>query len=76
MSYAQGAEKLSKTKEIDINGDKTMILPKDPMLVTIDMTILQYKKRHDKSEWSIEIQLCEEMILDLENIKDQYLILR
>ena len=50
-----------------------MTLPKDPMLVTIESTINQYKKRHDKSEWSIEIQLCEEMILDLENIKNQYL---
>jgi len=50
-----------------------MTLPKDSMLVMIDMITDQYKKRHDKSEWSIEIQLCSEIILDLENIKERYL---
>lgn len=49
-----------------------MTLPKDPVLVVIDYKIDSYKKRHDKSEWSIEQQLCEEMILDLQEIREKY----
>ena len=49
-----------------------MTLPKNRILVMIDSVIDQYEKRHDKSEWSIEQQLCQEILLDLLDIKKAF----
>ena len=47
-----------------------MSLPKDRKLVLIDRLIDGYKKRHDNSEFLIQIQLCEEILLDLQDIRN------
>lgn len=46
-----------------------MTLPKDERLVLIDRLIDGYRRRIDNSEFSIQIQLCEEIILDLQDIR-------
>ena len=47
-----------------------MTLPKDERLILIDRLIDGYRRRIDNSEFSIQIQLCEEIILDLQDIRN------
>jgi len=47
-----------------------MSLPIPQPIIMINRMLEFYKKRHDDSEFVVEMQLCEQMILDLEELKN------
>ena len=47
-----------------------MSLPIPQPIIMINRMLMFYKKRHDDSEFVVEMQLCEQMILDLEELKN------
>ena len=47
-----------------------MSLPIPQPIIMINRMLMFYKKRHDDSEFVVEMQLCEQMIIDLEELKN------
>jgi len=47
-----------------------MSLPIPQPIIMINRMLMFYKNRHDDSEFVVEMQLCEQMILDLEELKN------